>query len=287
MSLINNIIDDDFRLLLRAMADVSNKADSEQIKKGEWGLNALGLHLKAFYHFSAMYYLAQRTKTDYLKVEFEDPSSLPVLLRAAWESFLVLSYVFADPPSESEGLLRHSAWQLSGLLSRQKINPISRRGQIVKEEDFVHIRELQTKIKSHPNFSMFTDGERNNILNKGQWRLPVKRKNGNRIKPSWNEIAVNAGMSKKVAEETYNYLSGYAHSSYLSMFQITQADKSEDRLMLMDGALSTAKIVMAMITRKYIKVFPSGRIVLDTNSDYNDAVEIWCRIGSGEIDDSD
>lgn len=285
MHSVKDVIDDDFRMLLHALLDVTKKADSERVEKGERGLNALGLCLKAFYHFSAIFHMAQGTKVSFLSLEYEDPGSIPVLLRAAWESALVFSYVFADPPSESESILRYAAWRLSGLLSRQKLEAISKWGQKIKDEDSKFILKLQNEIRSHNLFNNYTNGEQSNILYRGQWRLPVFKGNNERKIPSWNDIAIDAGLSKKSAYETYNYLSCYAHSSYLSVFQLIDADTSANKRILIDGLVSISKIVMALIARKYVKVFPKGEMVLRRNQDYAKVIDTWCDIGSQEAED--
>lgn len=287
MHSVKDVIDEDFRLLLQALLDVTKGADSERTEKGERGLNALGLCLKAFYHFSAMFHMAQGTRVSFLDLEYDDPGSMPVLLRAAWESVLVFSYVFADSPSESESILRYAAWRLSGLLSRQKYEAISKWGQKIKDEDSKRILKLQNSIKSHNLFNNYTHGEQDNILLRGQWRLPIFKGNNKRKIPSWNDIAIEAGLSKRCAYETYNYLSCYAHSSYSSVLQLVEADTIENKRILIDGAVSTSKIAMALITRKYVKVFPKGEIVLWKNHDYAKVIDTWCYIGSQEAESVD
>ena len=72
--------------------------------------DAEGLAVKCFFHSASAFYLQRGTNLPEIKAHFNDPASINVLTRAALESALTFSYVFASPANDAERDFRYHSW---------------------------------------------------------------------------------------------------------------------------------------------------------------------------------
>ena len=234
-------------------------------------LDAEGLALKVFSHSLSAYYIYQGINISGLSIpiaNFYNPTSLNVLGRAAFETYLIFNYVFVTPKSNDEKDFKFYSWEISGLLERQKFPFQSPRGKEKLEEERKYINELKTKLQKNSVFQSLTPKQQKNILKYGYWRLP-----------SWREIALSAGLSELHAQAYYSYLCGYAHSGNLSITQLRQAS-NEQRRELMESTIGLILIALANTIKEYLEVFPKSKEFYLKNIPKDNLVDLWIEVGS-------
>ena len=77
----------------------------------------------------------------------------------------------------------------------------------------------------------------------------------------------------------YQHLSGYAHSSSLSILQIKQAFRNGEQPRLIQSSLNTINIVTANLVREYCELFSRARSALRLDHKAAEIVETWVQIG--------
>jgi hypothetical protein len=243
-------------------------------QRNEKLLEAEGLARKLFFHSASAFYLARGTTINDFpstQVSFFDPASIDVLARAIVESFLTFHYIFGSNISDEERDFRFYSWQLGGLKERQK--PLSNI-QILEQEakkrlatDQKCIERYEQILKNNKVFLNLKKEQQKNIL-KGHWRTQY-----------WRDIALDAKLSQTHAEDFYKYLCGYAHSSSLSILQLSQANTRETQLALFAGTMGVIKIAMSNFIFEYCKLFPKSVLELNKNAKAKMAAEDWVRVG--------
>lgn len=231
---------------------------------------AEGLATKFFLHAASVLYLSRETNiSDFpsAPLQFDDPASIDVLARAALETFLTFHYIFVAPKTPEEQNFRYWAWKAAGLTERQS-SPVSieeHRQKLAEEKK--EIDELHSKLRSNATFQQLTKRQQKDVL-KGKWKLP-----------SWREIAEDAGLAIVLSSNMYRHLSGYAHSSSLSVLQIKQALENKEELLLIRPSMSTITIATANFVREYCDLFPRAKAALTANAEGSDLVDMWIQIG--------
>lgn len=83
------------------------------------------------YQFKSKYYQNQNIES----IEVLDISSAKALLRAQFETFLMLHHIYINPKDDNEKALRYYAWVYSALLRRQEYTVIDNYGEEQKKKD--------------------------------------------------------------------------------------------------------------------------------------------------------
>jgi hypothetical protein len=213
------------------------------------------LGIKMFRHLIAMRGVAQEvvvTKDDEIVAHHIDHSSTKVLARAAYETFLVFSFIFRCQPQV--GLFRHNAWRLGGLSDRQEFEVKSEEGRRKLQVERAQIEELQKSIVAHREYESYSEKGKKKLLD-GDWR----------IGKSWNDLAEIAGFERNFSRQVYSYFCGYSHSSYLSVLQISQARTFEEQQMLSHTSFDIANSILGHFAKAYCEIFPSTEPELYSN----------------------
>lgn len=274
---------EDLHFLLDSMRELSERDRLAQSRSMVGAQDAESLILKVFCHLSAASQLTAGTYVRGREKPFIDPATIPVICRAAWEAVLVLSYVFAMPPSETEKILRYKLWKLSGLLDRSRYGALSPAGRRVLDSDAEIIRALRDELHADPKLSGLTKGQRLKLLERGGWRIPGTAGCDLKSIPSWRMIAIASGFGEKTTNEVYSFFSGYAHSSYLSVMQLGQATKESDRQNMVDAHVSVSCIIAAFAIRVYSDVFEEVKRYISENSVLDKVLSVWQYVGEDEI----
>lgn len=243
----------------------------------ERALDAEGLALKFFGHTVSAFYLYRGVTIPELTIpitRFPDATSVHVLGRAAFETFLIFHYIFDSAMDRSEQDLRYLAWQLSGVLERKNfpVWSIEAKEQLRTERKIID--DLIKKIKAISIFTKLPSKQQKGIIEQGKWRLK-----------SWKEIALSAGLSDIHAESYYSYLCGYAHSGSLSVLQWRQARSYEEKRDLMGSTINLNLIAIANMISCYCKVFPKSNEYYIKNHPPQNVVELWLSIGASTKDE--
>ncbi|MFQ6001521.1 MAG: DUF5677 domain-containing protein [Anaerolineae bacterium] len=257
--------------LLDVLYRVVQALEGEPLDADRRYYDAEGLAAKFFMHAASALYLYRGTIiTDLLPplgINFGDVASVPVVVRAAIEAFLTFHYVFIAPSSDEEREFRYLSWKAGGFADRQRFPILSAEGERVLDDDRRLLDELHNQLQSNPVFQQLRPKEQTRIR-KGRWR-----------RHSWKQMGRAAGLAGAYAETMYEILSGFAHSSSLSVLQIKQADTREEQQKLMEAPMAAVKIAMANVIDGYCALFPKARETLLADPEGKALTEIWLELG--------
>ncbi len=242
-------------------------------------IDAEGLAKKFFSHTISILYIYRGVNISDLPlpiISFPDPPSVNVLVRAAFETFLVFYYIFIDSIDTDEINLRYQSWELSGLYQRQGF-PATQDENIEKlEEEKILIEKLEQKIKANSHFHSFSRKRREKYfdnIKKTNWRLK-----------GWSEIARSAGLSELNSRIMYSYLCEHSHSGNISATQVSQSQEFAIRRELMEAALGHLVICLANMIKYYCQYFPKSLKFYQENFNEPNVVSFWIDIGVGNIE---
>jgi len=231
---------------------------------------AEGLATKFFLHAASVLYLSRKVSIlDFPSATLKDydPASIDVLTTAAFETFLAFHYVFVAPETTNEQSYRYWAWRAAGLAERQNLPVSLKKNRQKLAEEKKEIDDLHSKLRSNVVFLKLTKKQQEQVL-KGKWKLR-----------SWREIATSAGLTKTLSSDMYRHLSGYSHSSYLSVLQIKQSRENNEELLLIEPSMVTISIVTANFIRGYCNLLPRAKNALIADAEGRKLVKWWIRIG--------
>ncbi|MBU3917154.1 hypothetical protein KKA14_16600 [bacterium] len=266
------IRENEYVKLLGALVQVVESNKGFKVKNGEWAIDAEGLALKFFSHAASVLYLYRSTTIKDLEVgpiSFFDISSVNVLSRSAFETFLIFHKVFIAPNNQEEKQFYYKLWVISGLRERQEFakNASDPKGQLATEME--QIQSLQQEIEQSPAFNMLTENQKAQQQRRGKWRFN-----------SWKELAIEAGFSEQNANSIYSYLSEYAHSGNIGIRQITQAKDKETQKQLCSVALHLIMICTAKLILFYCSLFPKSADYLKSQTETKKIIQIWESLAS-------
>lgn len=259
--------DADYSMLLDLFIRLVESQAGIEIEDGSAWLNdAQVLATKLFRHLVSMRALSAGTTVetdDGLRVSFVDHASIKVVARAALETYLVFFYLYGtkDLPLSK---FRHKTWILGGLTDRQKLHVSTQEGYEVIARETIQIEALRSEIATLPQIDDYTGRQRSKLLG-GEWRIGI----------SWADLGAQAGFHPKYFENTYSYLCGYSHSSYLSALQVGQAQSIEDQRMLTQSILGVGIVLMAHFVFSYSGAFGNAENVLSANPSAKRVAETW------------
>lgn len=231
---------------------------------------AEGVATKFFLHAASVLYLSRETNiSDFpsTAVKFIDSASIDVLVRAAFEAFLIFHYVFFAPKTRDEQDYRYWTYRVAGLVERQRL-PVSteeHRRKLADEKR--ELDDLLNKLRSNPLFNGLSEKQKRQVL-KGKWRQKF-----------WRDIATDAGFSEMLASHMYRHLSGYAHSGSLSILQIKESLLKKEQSQLIEASTIAITIATASLIREYSELFPRAKSALWADPKGTDIVELWVQVG--------
>jgi len=225
----------DFPVLIGKFAKLIDFASRIPVtKETAWKNSGQLLLIKAFRHLESINALARGVETELNGKKlplYIDHSSISVLGRAAYETYVLFFFIFCDGTLE-EQQLRYHVWRMSGLVSRQKLHGplgIDSSFHQQKTDERSEIDRLRKLITEHPSFRVLDKNVREN----------VKKGNDVRLGKPLLDLAERAGLPRKYAADMYNHLCNYAHSGAISTFQIHDASSEQ----YADASLASATVV--------------------------------------------
>jgi len=206
---------------------------------------ANGLGFKIYNHFISILKIASEYNTDIIdnkRTFLIDNSSLAILTRASFETYLTFNHIFIQSTDSNEQMFRFDCWDLAGYIDRSKYSfvPKSQIERLNNEKK--QIEELKDKIQASPFFISLNKDSTKNLLN-GKWR-------GNK---SWVTLAVEAGFNKKIINDQYSNLCSQAHSSRISISDALNTIDIEKQKQIANATIGIALMIMA----KFINDFHS------------------------------
>ena len=195
-------------------------------------------------------------------------SSIISLSRCIFESYLVFNYIFiSTQDDDDEFLYRFTLWQLDGFKLRQNFTIFKdeSKAKMVKEQSVV--TELYKDLYSNSKYKKLSKNEKKQFEKKYfRWH------------PDWTTVASMAGINKKHWRNTYGYMSQYAHSGYLSAFQIRQIYSTEEAKSQCSTSIQMVLIIIAKIISEYSTFHKNVANALESNKDLFERVNFWVNI---------
>ena len=242
------------------------------------GWYADGLATKFFAHIASIAYLALGTKfqvSKTLSVDTIDPGSIEVLCRTAIETLLIFHHIYCAG-DENTASFRYLSWRVGGLVERQLLpEPVAQEHVDKLELEKELLLQLTTALRRNPVYQALSSHRKKQITKRGEWRID-----------SWKTIAKDLGWSDVLAKNVYRFLSGYSHSSSLSVLQIKQAVNRQEQSSLPQSVFDIPKIVTADFVYEYLKLFPVGEGALAKKPDATKIAYLYHKAGQnlgGEI----
>lgn len=254
----------DFSLLIRAFSRLIQVMADTDISPGqEWKNDGQVFLIKAFRHLESIDLLYKGVVTvidDEAFPTYIDHSSISVLARAAFETYLLFYFIFCDGPEEQREL-RHRIWKMIGLKERQVLRVSQARNDfkwtslLVSEKK--EIERLEGLIKADRHFHQFTNELKDKVF----------KKNDVKIGRRWMDLAELAGFSRKYAYDRYTNFCNYAHSGLISIVQIRDAINEGQDKMLAENTLSFCTLLMGQILLAYTQLFPEVEQALTADAE--------------------
>lgn len=199
------------------------------------------------------------------------------------ETYLTLYYVYLQPESEAERDFRYLSWLLEGLLTRQGLKPKTEEAKRKLQRNKVTIENYIAKLYKNQYFLGLKDKAQEQVrksLDQKQvtWHKHWRKDWNNSENVGWIRLAKQAGFNEDNSE-IYSYLSNYAHSGYLSVMQIWQAQNHDDQKMLCKAPINIIGIVMAFFIDGYCTIFKDSREFIERNREWKEMVEDWIKVG--------
>jgi hypothetical protein len=236
--------------------------------ENKWLVEAEVLGAKLFNHVGTIHYLRNGTILSlpgHQPKTYIDHSSISIIARAAFETYLTFYFIFCDVdiPIE-ERHFRHSIWKLKGFLDRQNFKIVRKENLPKLEQEKWLATELITEIERSNTFKTLPT-KKQTLAKKGEWRLGLH----------WVDLANLAGFNKEIFRDVYSHLCSYSHSGGLSVLQIGQAVQISDQHQLSNVSLQYGLILMSHFIKNYGKVFPDAMRVIRSNSELEGLTDKW------------
>lgn len=187
-----------------------------KVKIPEFKFHIDTLITKYAFHSNTIYHLLNGVEMTFKQLNFStkilDIPSLYILLRAQLENFLIFDFIYCQPTTNEESEFRYNNWKLSGYLTRKNTPTVTELAKRTKESDLKEIERLQKQIKESKFFLVYSAKQQSKILNTGDEKLGK----------GWVKIMTDSGLSPRISESLYKIISAYAHSSGVSIFNITE-----------------------------------------------------------------
>ncbi len=230
---------------------------------------AEGLGQKIIHHAISARYLSSGYQLGVGSAQFYpqfDFASMAILTRAAWETYLTLSYLFISGQSKDELRFRFLCWHLAGFFDRAGATPTEQKHIEMMEFEKSEIERITLQLSNLPIFQLLPKHNKSKILS-GEWK-----------NKSWRELAVDAGFDEHFFKKHYRYLCGYSHSSRLSVIQIQQTKDPQRQKEMADSFLTILQPVLAKFMFDYITLIPELKTVATKHKGY-EHILLWKGVG--------
>jgi len=258
-------LDAEYQILMELLFHVVDSRAGQKItEENRWLYESEALGAKLFNHLATIRHLWSGTRLpviDGRPRQFVDHSSISILVRAAFETYLTYYYIYGDSKSDiGTRKLRHDLWKLGGLLDRQRYTCVSQEKAGILSREKELIEDILTNVDANPIYRSLGIGEQK-CARKGKWRLQY----------TWVDLAEITGFDRQVFADVYSYLCSYAHSSGLSALQIGQAIGPQDQYQLALHSKYYGSMLMGHFILSFTDLVPDARIQLDI---YPDAAQL-------------
>ena len=232
-----------------------------------WQADTQPIATKLFFHLGSLYSLQKGTILSAMAgvpINYVDFPSIATLARAAFETFLAFHFIFVQPITNEEKHFRYTVWNLGGLKDRQRFMVTTQEGRNQLQQEKLQIEKLEEVIRSNSLYQQLSNARQKDAI-KGKWRF------GNK----WEDLAELTGTHKGYFVSLYAYLSSFAHTGYLSILQLSQAQDKNIQQRLAGIYTNISLTIMSHFLMAYCSLFTEAQNVLDGNERYKELVQIY------------
>ena len=188
------------------------------------------------------------------EIHIQDPFSLNVIFRSLVECYLTLHHInFSETEEQKE--IKFKLWSQYGLRQRGKtITALKEEGEVIQENDRETIEELVKEIKSNINFLNLDEGKKATFLHQitKDWKFGFKK--NTYLKYSWQELLDKSGLKSELYMYLYNYLSWFAHSSSISIYQLRDIYSEHREIEEIRNVIRNTAVFVAVAITDLIKI---------------------------------
>lgn len=209
---------------------------------------ALGFGFKLAHHAASALTLLREGTSLTGDGRMLDRTSLCVLARAGWETFLLFYHVFIDANSDDERELRWLRWSIESPRERQRYETLlpGQGEQLALERD--EIRRREDRIRGNSAFLAMDSKKQKMFLREGgRWR------------PGWRAIGEGAGLAKIYRDDHYSYLCDHAHTGWFSVALLRDNATPEEEAQMRTVVAGTLAVAVANVIEGLWRLFPDAR----------------------------
>lgn len=241
----------EFSKLLNIFANLIQGHASKSVPDGQaWKNDGQVLLIKVYRHLESIEILFKGVETTVDGITYPryvDHSSIAVLGRAAFESYMMFYFIFCSG-SEELCMLRYRVWKMIGLKERQKLN-----GPLLHDQHWAQI--LRGEEKEISSLDKLIRVDRLFVQYQKELQEKVLKKDDVRMGFRWMDIAEQAGFPRKYAFDIYSHFCNYAHSGAISVFQIRDASNDGFHKNLAANTITFCTLLMSQAIMNYARVF--------------------------------
>jgi hypothetical protein len=115
-------------------------------------------------HFNSCFFLANGTPVLGRKQIFYDSSSINVIIRACWETYLSFNHIYVKSETKEERDFRFLGWWLAGLLDRQEAPRFDANSVLKLAMEKADIMRIRMQLQGNPYFDKWTAKQRKALL---------------------------------------------------------------------------------------------------------------------------
>lgn len=230
------------------------------------------LAIKTINHIVSIQKLCQPDSFLHSKIELQkviDYSSIAVLTRAAFETYLTFNHIFVAPKTYEEKELRYYCWDIAGIIER---------------EDFpaTTVESINTMDnEKNEKIILFEKLEKNPLYKKISAEGKKRLKNGNwRIFKTWRDLSRESGITEQYFNVIYSYLSSYCHSGRLSVIQIEQSRDLKTQKELSETLLQINTVILSHLIHDYILFLPDCNIAHEKDEEAVFLTNLYYQVGN-------
>jgi len=179
------------------------------------------------------------------EISYFDNQSIIVLVRAVHELYLTFNFIYIAPTTIEEKRFRHGVWEIGAFLDRQKVRATHEEHIDKLKSEKKILLELKDAMRGTKFFRGLEPDRQKKAL-KGEWRLGY----------GWVDLSEFAGLDKEQFRQKYRFLSSYAHTGYLSIFQMAKAAGATDLIQRTEVWIDSVMGIISHFTFDYVKIYP-------------------------------
>lgn len=191
-----------------------------------------------------------------------DPTFIANILRNILETAVLFRVLYSNTKNDNERFIIYNLWRHSGLKYRQKFEEILISDESKKKikDEAQTLKELKKSIETNELYHSLDSKSVKiiqSMLKSKEYLLQFEDYEVKQFK--WSDLAIPLKVKRDFFSKMYNYLSIYAHPTYVSVFQVNDMfdTKNPHFIELATFNFNYLFMTLSIFISDYIKYFPS------------------------------